>query len=126
MTEPNLGTTWNEAIDSSYIFGFNCWENSRAEMIDDVREVAENESEDMAVDMLNIQYQAVIKESGDTKRFWRAVDEFFAEQMPPKMNERYQREAVVAEDFYMAYESGCYDAILGKEKDLSKLSMFYE
>lgn len=126
MSEPNLGTTWESAIKSAYVHGFDAWDNSYVEIKDIVQKESEENGEDIAIDMLTNQYDYVTGEGSTHREIWWAIDEFFAEHMSEEMNERYQREAAVAEDIYCAYESGCYDGILGKEKDLSKLSMFYE
>lgn len=118
---PNFGTTWKEAIQSAYTYGYDCWEYSHAGVVDKARELLETEGEDAAYDYL-MDMEWAITEGSESRAFWWGVDDFFAEQMSEEMNERYQREAAVAEDLHVAYEAGCHDAILGREWDLERVS----
>lgn len=125
MSKPNLGTTWKEAIESAYAYGYECWEYSFAEIKDIAQQEAEENGERMAVDMLMNEYD-YITHGEDSRKLWWAIDEFYENYMPQEDYEQLQREAAVAEDLDSAYEAGCYDAILGREYNPEKVSHFYE
>jgi len=118
---PNLGTSWSEAIKSAYAFGYQSFEHSHADIIDEARSIQSEAGRDMAVDFLMNEAQWFIN-GEDNKRLWWAIDDFYEAHMPQEEYERLQREAAVAEDLDSAFQAGAYDAILQGEYDTSKVS----
>ena len=120
----NLGSTWNEAIESVYTAGFEQFEYSMAGIIDEVREVKDSDGEDAASELLLNEYDWFISES--TQELWWAIEDFYKDHMSEEEYEHLMREAVVAEDLSVAFQAGAYDAIMEKECDTSRVGMLLE
>lgn len=127
MTQPNLGTTWREAIRSAYAHGFESFDHSNAELIDVARDLKDEMGwRDAAHEMANRgDFQAFISGGQANRELWWAIDDFYAEHATAEEYEQLKREAAVAEDIDSAFEAGAYDAILDREYDPDRVSHLY-
>jgi len=125
VTQPELGTTWEQAIENAYRYGYNEYSGDQVyrEIKQQMREHRKETDENMAIlfAINDPQFDATIHGGMAHKNLWDAIDEFFEKHMPTPVTEQYQREAVVAEDLSVAYEAGVYDALLGNERDTGRV-----
>lgn len=124
MSQPDLGTTWSEAVESAYNYGYNQFDNERNESLrSELRDVKSGYGKSFAATWAhNAQsFEMTVHEGRIHRELWNAIDEFFTEEMPQQISERYKREAAVAEEIDVAYEAGALDALLGIEKDVSEV-----
>ena len=124
-----LGETWEEAVKNSYRRGYDHFDGiGYKEIKETMRRWAEKHDQDHAVHMAmnDVGIDAAISENQAHRELWWDIEEFFKNHQSKEMYERFQREAVVAEDLDTAFEAGAYDALLGNESDVSEVSIFYE
>ena len=124
-----LGTSWEEAVKNSYRRGYDHFDGiGYKDIKETMRRWAEEHDQDHAVHMAmnDVGIDAAITQNHVYAELWWDIEEFFKNHQSKERYERFQREAVVAEDLDAAWEAGAYDALLGNESDVSEVSIFYE
>lgn len=121
-TDYDLGDSWNNALRKAYHIGYRQFDKPE---YDDIRETvtewATNNSEGYAVTrmMNDAAIDTAIFGTHAAKDFEAAIDTFF-ESNDDLDYEEYQRDSVVAEDLWIAFETGAYDALLDKHRPQPK------
>jgi len=122
---PDLGETWEDAIKSAYKYGYNTFEGEYSyELVKEkMREWEHEEGQTYAIDMASndASVQQTINTSSHNRKLWEAIDDFYREHRTEEEYEHFRAEAVVAEDIYISWEAGAYDALLGNEPDLDEV-----
>jgi hypothetical protein len=130
MSDLNLGTTWEEAVDSAYKFGYR--EYNREDRYPGLKEQMQvweeevGQSDAISIAMNDVGIDATIHGNAIHEELWQAIDAFFEEEMPDELNERFQREATVASEIDVAFEAGVYDALFENEEDTSEVEHLYK
>jgi hypothetical protein len=116
---PDLGTTWNQAVEACYSYGYEEYEDDDREIVRKLRAVADVIDDGTAIDLLMNDYDWVISDDGHSgngprARLWGGIEDFYADHMTVSAQNRLDNEAAVAEDLVTAWETGAIDALLDR------------
>jgi len=124
-----LGTSWEEAVKNSYRRGYDHFDGIGYEEIKETMQGwAKEQDQNHAIHraMNDAGIDGTIHDCQAHREFWWDIEDFFENHQSEEMYERFQREAAVAEELDISWETGAYDALLGNESDVSEVSIFYE
>lgn len=115
---PTLGPTDADAYRQAYEHGYSGFDHTDPDHLlpDDVTFEEIQETDAMRLSDFE-EVRVAIVESHENKSLWWSLDDFYAEHKSDEIEERYQREAAVAEDFDTAFQAGAYAALRGEECD---------